>query len=508
MEVIMKFRKVLQEMGLLDILTRVDYRSTLLGNTNKIYDFITDIITNNRKVLLYGDYDPDGMMCVFGWKEFFRNVGFSNYTVFTYGDRMHVLDPYAVRQAIRYQFDYIIINDTCTNEMDKIEELIKFGVKVIILDHHESNYRYKDYPSNCAIVNSTLETGVELTVSAGALVYLVLEYYLKTNIKHYDDRNMVCYALISLYADCINMENPINRAIYHKATNIDSNDLAPEIRMFMKPYDKFSRRFIEFRYTPKLNCAFRQELFTLLNDYVKSRYYAGFSEMKERVETLTDLHMKSIEITERVTDIIATEELDNFILANMNSVDTYVNIAQNKLYNYTGLVANKLADRHGKCCVVWCANGGEIKGSFRDLQARDYLKVFQQFCFAQGHKSAFGIHINPLEFTSFVNYVKKVDTIYEIEPVDNEPIIMEHPELEPNIELLEEMAIYNEFSGQIPIALVKVKIGKGFRQTKTKFGGYRYRWGDLTISSSRRLTTNSYEYLKPTVGKKLKLYVV
>lgn len=504
----MVFKKILEQINLGQILSRVEYKSILLENALKIYNFIDDIIKNNRKVLLYGDYDPDGMMCIMVWKEFFRNVGFKNYTIFTYGDRMHTLDPYAVRQAIRMHYDYIIINDTCTNEMDKINELIKFGVRIILLDHHETKYKYSDYPSNCAIVNSTLETENKIKVSAGALVYIVLEYYLKTKVKMYDDNNMVCYALISLYADCIEMSNEINRAIYYKATAIDQKYLPAEVRMFMKPYDKFSRRFIEFRYTPKLNCAFRQELFMLLNDYVKSKYRGGISEMKERIDTLTDIHKKSVEMTERVTDIITTKELDNFILANINSVNSYVNVAQNKLFNYTGLVANKLADRHGKCCVVWCSKGKEIKGSFRDLQARDYLKVFQQFCDAQGHKSAFGIHINPLEFNMFLKYIEKVDSMYEIEAVDNKPIIVEHAGIEPDLETLEDMALYNEFSGQIPIALIKVKIGQGFRQTKNKFSGYRYRWGSLTVTSSRRLSTNKYEYLKPTVGKKLKLYVV
>lgn len=504
----MNFKNILSDYSLSSVLDRVEYKSILLQNANEIYSTVNEIKQKNLKTLLYGDYDPDGAMCTNIWKDTFRCIGFKNYAIFKYGERMHVLDPQAVRQAIRHKFDCIIINDTCSNEIDKIEELIRFGIKVIIVDHHETKLTYADYPKGCAIVNSMLETKEDLKVSAGALCFIVLDYYLNEIVRYKDTGTIACYALISLYSDCIDMSSKINRAIYYKVMSLPTKNLPFEISVFLKPQDKFCRRFIEFKYAPRLNCAFRQELFELLNSYVEYKYNGSLSDLKAKVTTLEALHKKSTELVQRVTDIIVLEELDDFILANINSVDPYINVRQNKLFNYTGLVANKLADRYGKCAVVWCSATNEIKGSFRDLKSRKYLDVFQQFCDANGHQPAFGIHINPLEFKSFVQFVRKVDEKFSLEPSENTPIVVPYAGLSPEEELLDDMALYNEFSGQIPIALLRVKVNSGFVQKKSMFGGYKYKWGFVNITSSRKLLADSEVLLKPVVGKKTRLYVI
>ena len=502
------FKNILTEKGLANIMVQVEYESIQLENSEKIYSYLDDIKLNNKRSLVYGDYDPDGMMSIEVWKDCFRQIGYTNYTVFKYGERMHKLDPFAIRTAIVGRYDYIIISDACTNELDKIKELIQFGVKVIIVDHHRTKLTYADFPRECAIVNSTLETRTPLTVSAGALVFILLDYYLHHRIRKVDTSTMACYALISLYADCIEMSSKINRGIYYKAVAIPTKNLPADVRVFMKPYHQFTRRFIEFKYGPKLNCAFRQELFDLLNEYIDAKIYSNVVAMKSGIDTLQQIHQKSVEMTDKVTDIIEYKELDNFILANINSVDNYVNVMDNKLYNYTGLVANKLADRYGKCAVVWCSKGMEIKGSFRDLLSRNYLNVFQQFCEAEGHNSAFGMHINPLEFNLFIKFLKKIDKKFTVESIENEPIIMIHNGISPDSDLIEEIALYNEFSGTIPLAMIRVNFGSGFTQMKTKFGGYKYKWGEYAVSSSRNLVTDSQVLLKPVKGKKTRLYVV
>lgn len=504
----MNFETVLLQRDLSLVLRRVEYRSLLLRNAEKVYAVINEILEKNLKTLIYGDPDPDGAMCIQIWKDLFRCVGFRNYSIFQYGSRTHALDQQAVRQAIRHKFQCIIINDTCSNELEKINELIKFGLKVIVIDHHKTKNKYEDYPAECAFVNSTLETKHNLKTSAGALCFIILDYYLQKIVGYRDTGNMACYALVSLYSDCMDMSNSINRSIYYKVMGIPVKNLPTEIGVFLKSHDTFCRRFIEFKYAPRLNCAFRQELFELINSYIATKPQNGLMELKSKVETLENLHKVSTELVQRVTDIVVIDELNDFVLANINSVNDYINVRQKKLFNYTGLVANKLADRYGKCAVVWCSATGEIKGSFRDLKSRNYLEVFQQFCDANGHPSAFGMHINPLQFEGFVRLVRKVDAKFTIEATDNSPIMIPYVGLLPDDDLLADMALYNEFSGQIPIALIKTTVNSGFRQQKYMFSGYKYRWGTTTVVSQRKLIDGSEVLLKPVAGKKPRLYVI
>ena len=507
----MAFYKKLKDLGLRNVIERTTYTSQYLKGSQKVYSFLDDILENRRKVLLYGDYDADGLTTILGWKEVFNLLIFKNYDIFKYGNRTHLLDDNAVKMAIEGRYDYIIVNDTASNEMDKLKKLNRYGVKVILIDHHQTKYNYEDYPENCAVVNNVIENRIlgkqKYILSAGALVYVTLEPYM--NSKGYDTRRMACYALVSLYADCIDMSCEINRGIYYQAMQLKYEGLPEYISHFMNEYSEFTRRFIEFQWTPKMNSVFRSERFDLLNEYMLTTKPSNALSRSEKADIIEQLTKVNRELVDKVTDIIEFELLDNFIVGNLSSVGEYFDVGALKLYNYTGLVANRLANRYGKSAIVYCNTGKSIKGSFRDSLSRDYLSLFQQFCKSAGHNSAFGIHISPFGFIEWLDYIRRIDKKFYIEAIPNRPIIVEHEEDEPDMRLLNDMAIYNEFSGSvIPIAIITKRFTGIIREYNSPYGGYRYKWGNVTIESQTRLQVGSMIQCKPGLGKRIKLYVV
>lgn len=513
----MDFYDELSEIGLEYVLEKPKYKSIKMENSDTIYESINEILKTNAKVLLYGDYDTDGLMCIKVWEEFFRLIGFTNYTTYKYSDRMHTLDPKAVRQAVEDKYEYMIITDTASSEIEDgglIHRLLNFGVKPVIIDHHQTRFEYKDYPKDCAIVNTTIENKMypnreQFYLSAGALCFVVLDYYISEYYPNMSTDVLSCYALISLYADSIDMSGTINRAIYYKATSVDYKLLPKSVSLFMKPNSRFGRRFVEFQYTPRINCVFRNEMFPLLNEYVALKGDKNIPQMVKKVEILTKIHLDIVQVIGQVADIIEYEVLDNFIIANLNSVERFVDIGAYKLYNYTGLVANRLADRFGKPAVVWCLWNDEIRGSFRDLLSRSYLKTFQQFCIAGGHDPAFGFHLKPLEFANFLKFLRRVDKKFYIEGEPNRPIIIEHKQREPDDTLLYDVGLYNEFGGnKIPISLVKKMYTSDIKESSSKYSGYTYRWGKYFINSSHRYKYGDYIIFKPTIEKSLRLYGV
>ena len=506
----MAFYKKLKDLGLSDVINRTTYHPQNLKGSKRIYNYLDDIINNNRKVLLYGDYDADGLCCILNWKETFSLLRYINYDIFPYGNRTHKLDKEAVKRAIEGGYQYIIINDTASNELDKLNKLLKYGLKVIVVDHHQTKYNYEDYPKGVAIVNNVIENRLigsnKYVVSAGALVYIILDYYLRR--RRYDTKRMACFALASLYADCIDMSNEINRGIYYEAMELKYKGLPGYISDFMNEYVAFTRRFIEFQWTPKINAVFRSERFELLNDYMLIKYNKRL-QMIERVSAIEELTNTSRAMVETITDVVDYKLLDNFVIANLSSVANHYDVMRMKLYNYTGLVANRLANRYSRSAIVYCNNGREIKGSFRDHLSREYLKLFQSFCDAGGHNSAFGIHINPYGFVDWLDYIKRIDKKFYIEAIPNRPIIVEHELPEPDKRLLYDMALYNEFSGnKIPVALITFRMTGNMREFNSAYGGYRYKWGDLTIESQSKLRVGTVIQCRPGLGKNVKLYAV
>lgn len=512
----MTFYDTLEEIGLSQILDIPEYNPIKFENAEKIYASIDDFRKNNSKVLIYGDYDADGCMCVKDWVLFMQWVGHTNYEIYEYADRMHTLDPGAVKQAIEGDFQYILVNDTGSSELGEnglITKLLAHDIKVIIIDHHFTAYNYEDYPENCAIVNNVIENrmhpeNVEVIVSAGCLVYLILDYYLKSrNIVKYTAQ-MACYALVSLYADSIDMSSELNRAIYYEAMTIRDYGKVPlDIQIFIEKYTTFCRHFIEYGYAPKINCCFRNEMFGVLNDYLECTHDSVMI-MTGKVKLISELHLQTAKLIGEVVEKIEYEVLNNFVIANLNSVANEYDIEQTRLYNFTGLIANKLAERHGKCCVVWCARNGKIRGSFRDLQSRNYLPIFKQFCKADGHPPAFGFSLSLWQYNSFIESIKRVDKYFYLEDANNKPIIIGHPGLLPDTTLLQDIARYNEFSGsRIPLALIKKRMTADIRETVSSYG-YKYRWGNFNISSPRRIKKGEEMLIYPYRNISLRMKVL
>lgn len=501
-----KFKSKLEEFGVSDILDFPEFEYTGFRNDERLFESLDFIISNNLRVLINGDPDPDG---AFGSKimiETFNRLNFFNYEFYKYTSKSHTLLDEEVSYAIYNKFDYIIIIDSSTNDMTNLEKLCTFGVKPIVIDHHVAKWELESYPKDCIVINTIIENRLrgeeKYRLSGGALTFYLMSEYLGRKYVRFKD--LSAYALITLYSDCIDMTYALNRSIYYMATSLDVAQLPVYVRHFMKNYDIFKRRFIEFSFVPKINAIFRAERLDLVNKYLFEDNKPD--EFSFLVEEITNIHSECRDLVNIVTDSVKRENLENIVIANLSNSSVPVKL--NKLYNYTGLVANNLSSDYGKPCVVLCDNGEFIKGSLRDGLSRDYLKVFSQFCRADGHNSAFAINLRYHEFTEFIYYLKeKVNKKFFILGVD-EPIEVDHDESLPNREFLTQVALFNEFSGiSIPIATIKKKNTFRYNKSYSKNSAYTYHWGDFNIDSASFFPPNYEFIIKPILTKKIKLEV-
>lgn len=500
------FTESLKEYGVENILDTPKYIYSSFTNDEKLFRILDHIRDNNSSVLVHGDCDADGVFSVKILLASLDRVGIKNYKFFKYRKRSHKLSLDAVNYCIYNNFEYIIILDSSSNDMDNINKLIEFGVNVIIIDHHNCNYNIGDYPEGCLLLNTIVENrllGTEkYRLSAGALTYYLMSEYLKRKRLRYDD--LSAYALVTLYSDSIDMTYELNRAIYYMATNLPRSSLPQCIRDWLNEYNVFKRRFIEFTFVPKINACFRAERFDLINNYLFEPI--NEAERTYLLKEIKELHLQCSKMVNIATDTIKKEVMENIVLANLSN--TSIPIEFNKLYNYTGLVANNLSKVHGKPCVVVCDAGSSIKGSFRDCLSRNYLKIFKQFCNAEGHNAAFGISIEYQNFNEFKYYIEEmINKKFFILGVD-EPIEIEYTGELPDIKFLEKVALFNEFSGiSVPIAVIKKKNTFKSKKSFTKSCNYVYFWGPLKIKSQSYYPLNYTFTIKPVLTKTLDLLV-
>ena len=483
------------EKGILD---RVSYKHPdfTTKNEDKVFSYLYDIVHCNKKTLIEGDYDVDGLMCVMVMVSMFKTLGVTNYEIYPYHTRTHTLDPYAMHECLQGHYEYFVIGDTGSSDMSMLHVMARAGVKIILLDHHNTIYSYEDYPENVAIINTMIENRLLLKdyyqLSAGALCYCVAAKFSQLYYK-IELLKESAYALTSLYADCMDMSSELNRSIYWRATSLRDSELPAYLKHFMNEYTVFGRRYIDFWYSPRINALFRSGNNDLINAYF-------FKEndsiaLAKCIEMVNKIYESNRQLVAKASDIVQVEEFSNFVFSDLGSLNEYIPIDANKMYNYTGLIANRLSDRYNKIAVVICQTESFYKGSVRDKFGRKILQMFQRIGYANGHDAAFGFTVNLFDRDKFLSTLKALDkSASKIARL--QPIVEVCNDVVPDSRLINDMALYNDFSGgSTPVAYIQKEM-VGLEKTYSSYG-YRYKWGEFSIQSNNPIDYGESLLLKP-----------
>lgn len=504
----MDFYDELETRGMQGMLRIPQYKSPDYVGWQKVKTFLLDIVRNQKSVYVVGDYDVDGLMCALIIKDSLKALGIKDFYVYRYRSRTHNIDRVSVQQCIQKHFDYFIVADTGSSDVGLINRLTDCGIKVIVLDHHNTELSYNDYNENIAVINTTVENRYsgDFSLSAGALCFTVFDKMFAELGKE-TPVGLASYAAVSLLADIVDMSNELNRAIYFLGTRVSEEELPRPLVYFKGEYHNFNARYIGYWFSPRINACFRAEQFIYLNQlFIEDSDAAVKSKCIELIEKV---YVESRNLVHKVTDVLEayTIRLQNFVFADLRSVEPYFSVEASKLYNYTGYIANGLANKLDITAVVVCDMGNYYKGSLRDRLSRNYLNVFKQICYARGHNAAFGIKIPKLDIGMFLDDLHHVDDLYSIQTVENEPIVIDIGVQPPDFSLLSDIARYNEFSGpNVPVALLRKQFIGNIREQHSSYG-YRYAWDDVVIQSNRRVSFGRYVLLKPYYSWKLKLEV-
>lgn len=503
----MDFYQELEKRNLLDMIKRVSYEAPSFAGWEHVKQFLLDIVVNKKSVYIEGDYDVDGLCSALVIQEALKGLGVKNYYTYRYRKRTHSVDSVAVQQCVQGHYDYFIVSDTGSSDLGLLMKLAQYGIKAIVLDHHDTDLVYEDFGDDIAIINTTLENalGANLHLSAGALCFIVMDLLYQALGKKIPV-SLSAFAVVSLFSDVISMRDPLNRGLYYLVTSQPEEQLPVQVTYFKNDYTRFNARHIGYWYAPRINACFRSEQFQVINRLFFEDIPAA--ERADAINAIEKIYVKSRDLVSVVSDIMLNfcVELNNFVYADLGKADPYYRVEDYKLYNYTGLVANKLSSVYSKTAIVTCSQLGSIKGSLRDFCGRNYLAVFKQLCNAGGHDAAFGFKLNALDYDQFIHDLDNVDRKFSIDSVGNAPVVIEVDDWEPADEaMLLDAALYNEFASPgVPVVLIRKRIIGAITERKTDYN-YKYDWDGIEIQSNSRIAFGCCADLKPTLSWKLKL---
>lgn len=457
-------------------------------------------ILTGARVMLYGDYDADGLFSMLVWKEVFDCIGYSNYFLYQYTKRTHHISPFIVQQAIHGNAEYIIICDTGCSVEDQnvLTSLKQYGLNIIVIDHHSSKYDYDALQREINVFNSFEEQdALNGDAVSGAYAALLVANVLCLDFLHKPlANNAKCYALASMYSDVVDLSTKIGVALYNNVV-LQKLSMPAFMRAFNRYNYRIGKRFFQYIFNPPINACFRSEHFEDLNFLLSQKV---IYKKEKCIENILELHQFYSKLAATYSFKFTQERFGNLLCCvyNLEEGEKFVHIR-----NFSGLIANNIASAENCAVVVLFKMKNNYQGSFRDPFKRNFLSFFELFCNAGGHPPAFGITV-PLDK---IDFFKKNLIEMGARTSDNkdEKYIYIPSECIETISDLQIVALYNEYMNTNKSVVLKVICKKVSLIKSTSF--YKYYNVDLPLQVTcvSPLMRGSILLVEPCICKDIQL---
>ena len=133
--------------------TRDDfYDPFLMPDMEKAVERIIKAINTKEKVMIYGDYDVDGITSITVLKKYLSERGLeTGYYIPNRLEEGYGLNKDAIEKIIEQKYTLIITVDCGISGIEEIEMCNKLGIDVIVTDHHE---QLEELPKAYAIIDA------------------------------------------------------------------------------------------------------------------------------------------------------------------------------------------------------------------------------------------------------------------------------------------------------------------------------------------------------------------
>jgi len=395
-----------------------DARSYYYPGIKEAAELFMDHIKHGSKILVWCDYDTDGVDCKFIMSyTLARPMKIRNIEILCPG---RYSDGYGIKPSIVEQFagtDLLVLCDNGIAAIEAVDLAREMGMDVIILDHHDPRVIEGQVvmPNANVIVDPHLTGGYIMDgagnqigefrdlCGAGITWYFTHEVrsmcdWMSDKQKWYLDQIAYIGATFGTVGDVVDLKDDNRRIVKQGLTNLNKGMGTSGIRQLMyKLYlNNVSSMDIGFLISPIINASGRLEdtganriaalLCTDANDEDAKK--ALYAEVDRAIEVNKKRKAMTKESVERVVENYeANGGNDPFIVC----YDEYT------VSGIVGLVASELVNRYHRPALVFAPSGkddGVIKGSGRSIEGigiKGLLDQIQQYLTTYGgHPMACG----------------------------------------------------------------------------------------------------------------------
>lgn len=437
--------------------TRKDFHSPfLMPDMEMAVDRILKAISKKENILIYGDYDADGITSTTVLKKFLeeRGVNVSTY-IPNRLDEGYGLNKDAIKKIFDEGQRLVITVDCGISAIEEIEFANTLGIETIITDHHEPA---ETLPNALAVVDAKRKDSqypFNQLAGVGVVFKLIQAISIKLNLEEKEYLKYLDIVCIGTISDIVPLVDE-NRVIAKLGLKLVAQTKNVGLKALIDTigFKEIDSNSISFGVAPRINACGRMgneqvalELF-LSDDYSKAKFLANklneYNTERQAIEKkIFDEAIKQIENSEKEKRciVIGAEKWHHGII---------------------GIVASKVTEMYFKPSILICFDEEDGKGSGRSIpgfdlhqalmECKDRLKKFG------GHSMAVGVTIERVQFEKFKQEIEeyaKKSKIDEIMPIIN--IDTEIDLKDVNIDSVKSLKVLEPYgeANKMPLFLIK-----------------------------------------------------
>ncbi|NLB32269.1 MAG: single-stranded-DNA-specific exonuclease RecJ, partial [Tissierellia bacterium] len=329
---------------------------------------IIDAVSNNERILVYGDYDVDGVTSISQFVVLLKRAGASiDYYVPERENEGYGISSEFVNsiRSGEIDVDLLITVDCGISEIEKIEEITKLNKEVIILDHHQCR---DELPKAYAIINPKQKDcpSENKHLCAAGLSFKFL-LYLNKFLKINDIEDILLeYACLGTIADIVDLVKDNRIIAVHGLKKMNNTKIIGLKKLIEVSgiQDKLIKSYhIGYILAPRINAAGRM---SSAHKAIELLLTKDENEAEKLAGQLENFNVSRKEAESLIFNE-AVEKIESDFLYKKNVIVVY---GQDWHEGVIGIVASRLTEKYNKPSIVISVKDGIGKGSARSL---DYI---------------------------------------------------------------------------------------------------------------------------------------
>ncbi len=350
----------------------------LIFNMEKAVDRILSAIKNGKKIVLYTDYDCDGIPGGVILHDFFKKIGYTNFENYIphRHDEGYGINIPAVEKIAQEGATLIITADLGITDVEAVARAQELGVDVIVTDHHLP--QEGKIPQAFAVINSkqTEDTYPDKMLCGAGVAFKLVQALLKKgefkNIPEGWEKWLLDMAGISTIADMVPLKNE-NRALAHFGLKVLRKSRRKGLRLLLQKLKMNQEHITEddigFMIAPRINVASRMDHPLRAFELLSTDDDARAEELANWLNHLNDQRKGLVAgMTKDAKHRLRERDLQEIIV--IGNPDWQPGLL--------GLTANSLVEEFSRPVFVWGRGGdGLIKGSCRSDGTVSLVELMQ-----------------------------------------------------------------------------------------------------------------------------------